>query len=69
MKLNFSFDEIEVLGSTAVTYGRFTLVLSPTGGGSDTKMIGKFIDVFRHESDGAWKFIRIMFNTDKPVGT
>src|SRR5262245_56586412 len=54
MRLNFSFDEIEVLDTTAVTYGRFTLFLSPTGGGPDTEMVGKFVNIFRRESGGAW---------------
>ncbi|MCI0388332.1 MAG: SgcJ/EcaC family oxidoreductase [Acidobacteria bacterium] len=69
MKLNLSFDEIEVFGDTATTYGRCTLFLSPTGGGSATEMVGKFIDIFRRESDGAWRFARAMFNFDKPVGS
>jgi len=68
MKLDVSFDEIEVLGDTAHAYGRFTLFLSPTGGGSDIEMVGKFIDIFRLESDGAWRYARAMFNSDKPIG-
>jgi uncharacterized protein (TIGR02246 family) len=67
MKLDVSFDEIEVLGDTAHAYGRFTLLLSPTGGGSDIEMVGKFINIFRRESDGAWRYARAMFNSDKPV--
>lgn len=67
MKLNFSFDEIEVFGSSAFTRGPFTLVLTPTKGGSETKMIGKFVDIFRRESDGSWKFARVIFNSDKPL--
>lgn len=68
MKLDVSVDEIEVLGDTAHAYGRFTLFLSPTGGGSDMEMVGKFINIFRRESDGAWRYARAMFNSDKPVG-
>ena len=68
MKLDVSLDEIEVLGDTAHAYGRFTLFLSPTGGGSDIEMVGKFINIFRRESDGAWRYARAMFNSDKPVG-
>ena len=67
MKLDVSFDEIEVLGDTAHAYGRFTLFLSPTGGGSDIEMVGKFINIYRRESDGAWRYTRAMFNSDKPV--
>ena len=69
MKLNFSFDEIEVVGSTACTYGRFTLALSPTAGGADTQLVGKFIDIFSRGSDGTWKFARVIFNLDKPAGS
>jgi uncharacterized protein (TIGR02246 family) len=69
MKLNLSFDEIEVFGDTAHAYGRFTLSLSPAGGGSDIEMVGKFIDIFRRESDGVWRHARAIFNSDKPVGS
>jgi len=62
------FDEIEVLDSTAVGYGRFKLSLSPTGGGTDTEMVGKALDIFRRQSDGAWKFARCIFNFAKPSG-
>ena len=67
MKFNFSFDELEVFGSLAFARGRYTLSLTPKTGGSTTKIRGKFIDIFRRQSDGSWKFARIIWNSDKPA--
>ena len=67
MKLNFSFDELEVLGSSAFGHGRFTLALTPRAGGKNAKIAGKFVDIFRRQSNGAWKFARVIWNSDKPA--
>ena len=67
MRFHHTFDEIEVLGATAFARGRFTLSLTPRAGGSATKMRGKFIDIFRRQPDGSWKFARIIWNSDKPA--
>ena len=67
MKFNFSFDELEVFGSLAFARGRYTLSLTPGAGGSTTKTRGKFIDIFRRQPDGSWRFARIIWNSDKPA--
>ena len=67
MKLNFRFNELKVIESSAFGYGRFTLALAPKNGGKSTKLAGKFIDIFRRQSDGSWKFARVIWNYDEPA--
>jgi ketosteroid isomerase-like protein len=67
MELHFSFAEVEVHGPTAFVYGPFTLAMSASGGGNETRMVGKFPDVLHRQSYGSWKFARLAFNSDKPT--
>jgi len=67
MRLGLTLDELEVLGSLAVGHGRFALLLAPRAGGSDTRMTGRFIHIFRGNSDGSWKFARVIWISDQPA--
>ncbi len=62
--LKFSFDELEIGESWAYGSGPFREVLTPKGGGERLELVGKFIDVFRRNADGEWRFARVIFNTD-----
>ncbi|MDA2934014.1 DUF4440 domain-containing protein [Acidobacteria bacterium AH-259-D05] len=67
MNLSFQSEEVEVLGSWAFGRGRFTLGLTPTGGGRSTQANGKFLTIFRREPDGSWKYARTSFSFDAPL--
>jgi ketosteroid isomerase-like protein len=67
MQLDFSFDEIEVLGTWAFARGLFTLSLTPRQGGSSTQTAGKFMNIFKRDSSGSWKYSRAGFSFDAPV--
>lgn len=67
MDLGMRFDEGEVHGSTAWTRGSFTLVLTPKDGGERVDVNGKFVNVFRQQDDGDWKYAVVIWNADAPV--
>lgn len=68
MELGVHFDDGEVHGSTAWTRGSFTLALAAKGGGDTANMNGKFMNVFRKDAAGAWKYAAVIWNADAPVG-
>lgn len=62
------FNEVHVFGSLAFASGSFTLDLTPKSGGKQIQTTGKFMNVFRKQSDGSWKYAQAIFNFDKPMG-
>lgn len=50
------FDDLEPFGNSAVARGSFSLVLKPKAGGEAASMKGKFMNTFRREPDGHWKY-------------
>jgi ketosteroid isomerase-like protein len=67
MRLDVSFDEIEVLETFAFVRGRFTLALTPREVGSTVENTGKFMNTFRREPSGSWKYSCVGFNFDAPM--
>jgi len=67
MQLDFRFDEIEVLGTWAFGRGRFTVALTPSQvGRAMQEATGKFLNIFRRDSSGSWKYARAGFSFDPP---
>lgn len=58
--------EIEGRGDLAYAYGRFTMTFSMPGGAAAPDS-GKYIEIWRKQSDGGWKIARDMFNSDIPM--
>lgn len=65
--LSFVFDELNVTGDWAFARGPFELRLTPKPGGEPVVDRGKFIDVFRRQGDGSWRFARVIFNRNRPA--
>jgi len=65
--LSFVFDELNVAGDWAFARGPFELRLTPKPGGEPVVDRGKFIDVFRRQGDGSWRFARVIFNRNRPA--
>ena len=65
--MDFSYEEVEFAGSWGVVIGPFSQKLTPKAGGDTMEIKGKFVDVVRRDSDGSWKFSRVMFNGDEPA--
>ena len=56
-------EEVEGAGNLAYVWGRYTMTMSPPGAAAiaDT---GKYLEIWRKQSDGSWKSVRDMFNSD-----
>jgi ketosteroid isomerase-like protein len=65
--LRFHFEDGEVHGSSAWTRGPFTLEIRPKDGSDPMTVRGKFIDIFRRDDDGNWKFSTWIWNADAPA--
>ena len=66
-ELDFSFDELEIVGSWAWAWGPWSQTLTPKAGGGSIHQGGKFMEIFRRQGDGSWKFARVMFTVDQPT--
>lgn len=61
-------DEIEVCGETAYEVGRYQMTLQPPGAAAMNDR-GKYIVIWKRQSDGSWKIARDIFNSDlAPAG-
>ncbi len=65
---NFKIADIEIDGGEdqAWVYGTYKMTLSPPGT-SPMEDAGKYMEVWRKQSDGAWRVTHDMFNSDLPV--
>jgi ketosteroid isomerase-like protein len=59
--------QIESSGDLAYGIGRYTFTL-PSPGGERARQSGKYLVVFRRQSDGSWQAIADMFSGDQPAG-
>lgn len=58
--------DIEGRGDLAYVRGRYSLVMTPANQAEQPDS-GKYLEVWRKQSNGAWKYARGIFNSDLPV--
>lgn len=61
--VKLSSDEVEVCGDSAYEVGRYQMTVQPSGGAAMNDR-GKYLVVWRRQSDGSWKIARDIFNSD-----
>ena len=64
VQLDYDFEELDFVGSSANAWGWFKQTLQPKGGGESLLMEGKFLDVFKRNDAGDWKLARCAFSPD-----
>jgi len=64
VELDYDFEDLEFVGSTAQAWGWFHQTLTPKAGGEALVTRGKFLDVFKPDERGEWKLARCAFNAD-----
>jgi len=66
--MNFADEivEVEVEGDLAVIWSNYTVTLTPRGDGEPIENSGKWLKVLKRQSDGSWKFLRNIWNSDNP---
>lgn len=60
--------EITVAGDLGYARGVYTLDVTPLDGSATAHVDGKFLTVFRRQTDGSWKIYRDIFNSNVPPG-
>ena len=64
-KVNFKADYVSVSGDLGVTAGPYQLTMMDNGKKVEDK--GKYVTVWKKQSDGSWKVVRDIFNSDLPA--
>jgi ketosteroid isomerase-like protein len=62
-----SIDEIEIFGNWAFERGRETSRIRSRATNEVEVVKGKFINIFKKQSDGSWKVARRIRNFDHPI--
>lgn len=64
----FHTDDVQVAGDLAIETGRYEMTLTPKKGAAINDK-GKYVTVWQRQTDGSWKVIRDINNTDLPAPT
>lgn len=59
-------EEVEGSADLAYVRGRYTMTMSPPGTPAIADS-GKYLEIWRKQSDGSWKSVRDMFSSDIPL--
>jgi ketosteroid isomerase-like protein len=54
--------EVEVQGNLGFARGNYSFASTPKEGGDQVDFAGKYLTIFRRQSDGSWKIYRDCFN-------
>jgi len=65
-ELQYTMKEIEIHNNWAYARGTYFIQIMPKGGGEKSEDQGKFINLFRRQSDGSWKCTHSIHNSDNP---
>lgn len=65
-RFDFDFDNIEGQGDLA--YGRGWYRMTVEIDGSPAQVDGKFVDIFRRDPNGEWKYAVVIWNSNAPMG-
>lgn len=60
-------DEVQLLGDLGFTRGTYRSTATPKAGGQSHLVSGRFLFVVRRLSDGSWKYLRGIWNSDLPA--
>lgn len=64
IELDYDFEELEFVGSSAQAWGWFQQKLTPKDGSEALEIRGKFLDVFKTNPDGEWKLAWCAYSPD-----
>jgi ketosteroid isomerase-like protein len=59
-------EEVEGTADLAYVRGRYTMTMSPPGAPAIADS-GKYLEIWRRQSDGSWRSTRDMFSSDVPL--
>lgn len=67
VQIQYDTEEIVVAGGWAFDRGIYKQRLTPKQGGQDLVESGKYLWVYRRDANGAWKQVRVIWNSSDPA--
>ncbi len=68
LRFEASNDEVDGRGDLAYVRGHYTLTASPKAkGGAAISDQGKYVEVFKRQPDGTWRYVVDIYNSDLPM--
>ena len=67
MEQEGTVEDVQVSGDLAFTRGTSTTILTPKAGGESPKINGRWVTIYRKQSDGTWKCICNIWNYESQV--
>ena len=61
------FEQVEGQDQIATARGRFTMTLLPPGQADPVTTKGKFVDIFRKDLEGTWRYATVIWNSALPT--
>ena len=59
--------EVDGRGDLAYVRGKYSMMITLPGASEPVKDTGKYIEIWRKQTDGSWRVIRDIFNSDLPL--
>jgi ketosteroid isomerase-like protein len=67
VRIEYTSEEVVVAGDLGFDRGTFRHTLTPKAGGTPLTETGKYLWIYRKETDGSWKQSRVIWNSSDPV--
>lgn len=67
LKMEVAETEISGAGDLAYVVGRYSFTATPKAEGAGFTDQGKFVEVYKRQPDGGWKYAVDIYNSDLPV--
>ena len=67
VQIQYTSQEIVVLGDWAFDRGTYRHTLTPKSGGAPIPENGKYLWLYRRHPDGSWKQTRVIWNSNDPM--
>ena len=66
---NTKFAIVDMDGANGIAYvhGTYEMEVTPPGATAPVHDRGKYLEIWKKQSDGSWKVVRDMFNSDLPL--
>lgn len=65
--VSLTTDQLEVHGDVAIETGSYKMTLTPPGAPGPVNDQGKYMVVWKRQSDGGWRIYRDMFSSNLPM--